>query len=92
MFEYKITPADPSSWNTYPTAENPSTKYKFTSIEIMPSMDQLVINRNAYGALDYLGDLGGLIDAFIILGNALISPVAGFALNSRLLSSIFKQR
>ena len=53
-------------------------------------MDQKIINRETYSGLDYLGDLGGLFDAFRILGSILISPVVGFALNTRLLSSIFK--
>ena len=58
---------------------------------IAASIDQKIIARETYSGLDYLGDLGGLVDAFIILGNIFISPVAGFALNARLLSSIFKR-
>ena len=85
-----MLPAAPSSWNKYPTVENPSSRYKFTSIEINASMDQTIINRETYSGLDYLGDLGGLFDAFKIIGGILISPISGLALNSRLLSTIFR--
>ena len=65
-------------------------RYKFTSIEINASMDQNFITRETYSLLDYLGDLGGLFDALKIIGYILISPVSGFALNSRLLTTIFR--
>ena len=39
-----------------------------------------------------MGDMGGLLDAFFILGQLLISPVSGFALRSKLLSSMFRYR
>ena len=85
-----MLPAAPSSWNKIITPEEPLNKYKFTSIEINASMDQTFITRETYSMLDYLGDLGGLFDAFKILGGILISPVSGFALKSRLLSTIFR--
>ena len=57
-----------SSWINYPTAENPSTKYKFVSVEFNFSAGQKLINRQTYSMLDWMGDMGGLIDAFFILG------------------------
>ena len=92
MFEYKTLQVEPSIYNKYPTETNPHNRYKFTGIDITASSDQTIIARETYSGLDYLGDLGGLVDAFIILGNIFISPVAGFALNARLLSSIFKSQ
>ena len=53
-------------------------------------MDQKIINRETYSGLDFLGDLGGLFDAFKIIGGIFVAPVSGFALNSRLLSTIFR--
>ena len=35
----------PSAWTKFPTEENPFGKYKFTSIEINFSQDQLTISR-----------------------------------------------
>ena len=82
--------AAPSSWNKKITPENPLAKYKFTSIEINASMDQKVINRETYDGLDFLGDLGGFFGACQSIGSILVSPVAGFALNAKLLSTIFR--
>ena len=87
-----MLPSAPSSWNQYPTEENPSNKYKFTSIEIDASMDQKIIARETYGALDFLGDLGGFFRACQSIGSILVSPVAGFALNAKLLSTIFRTK
>ena len=85
-----MLPSAPSSWNQYPTEENPSNRYKFTSIEINASMDQKIISRSTYSGLDFLGDLGGLFDAFYVLGSMILAPVSGFALNARLLSNLFQ--
>ncbi len=43
QFSHKAPVA--SSWNKYPTKENPSSRYKFTSIEIIVDPDKLVVNR-----------------------------------------------
>ena len=90
FFDYIVLPAKPSSWNQIITEENPNNKYKFTSIEINPSPNHKIIARETYHGLDFLGDLGGLFDALKILGGILISPVSAFALNSRLLTTIFR--
>ena len=37
--------------------------YSFASINMIIEPEVIVINRQAYGLLDYLGDIGGLIDA-----------------------------
>ena len=81
-----------SSWNKYPTKENPSRKYKFTSYEINLSADKKVINRETYSLLDWLGDVGGLIDALRYLCKFLIGPVTSFSLQATLLSTLFRQR
>ena len=39
-----------------------------------------------------MGDLGGLLDALYILGEILLSPLAHFALQAQLLSSLFRYR
>ena len=65
-------PAKPSSWNQIITEKNPNNRYKFTSIEINPSLNQKIIARDTYHGLDFMGDLGGLFDAFLIIGNIFI--------------------
>ena len=87
-----MLPATPSSWNKYPTKENPNNKYKFTNIIIDASLDQKIIARGTYSVLDFVGDLGGFYSAFTSIGSILVSPVAGFALNAKLLSMIFRTR
>ena len=82
----------PSSWNKFPTKEDPSRRYKFTSLEVNMSLDKLVVNRESYSLLDWLGDLGGLFDALRIICLVLIYPVSTFSLQSTLMSKLFRQR
>ena len=48
--------------------------------------------RSTYHVLEWLGDVGGLNDALQIIGSFLVVPVAAFALESNLLSAIFRYR
>lgn len=81
-----------SSWNSFPTEEDPSLRYKFTSAEVNFSPDLKTIYRQTYSALDWLGDIGGLTDALMIIIGALTLPVATFALKAKLLSYLFRFR
>ena len=51
-----------------------------------------MINRKTYSILDWVGDIGGLLDGLYLIGCILISPVADFARNSKLLSTLFRYR
>ena len=90
FYTFKLPPPSPSSWIYYPTEEQPSTLYKFTSIEINFTLDQKVWTRSTYSVLDWFGDLGGLFDALVHLAGIFISPLSVFALKSSLLTSIFR--
>lgn len=46
--------------------------------------------RETYSLLDWLGDIGGLLEALMILSGVFVGPVAAFALKEELLSSIFR--
>lgn len=81
-----------SAWNQFPSEKNPLSRYKFTSVEINFSPDMITINRDTYSLLDWLGDLGGLLDALYIMAAAFIYPIARFSLNAKLLSSLFRYR
>jgi len=48
--------------------------------------------RNVYTVLDWLGDIGGLLDALSLIAGTVISLVAGRILQVSLLSNIFLQR
>ena len=82
----------PSAWNKFPTKEEPSRRYKFTSLEVNLSLDKLVVNRETYSLLDWLGDLGGLFDALRLICALAISPISGFTLKATLMATLFRQR
>ena len=88
--EYTHYLPQPSSWNKFPTKEDPSRRYKFTSLEINMSLDKLVINRETYSLLDWLGDLGGLFDALKLIAQVIIYPVSSFSLSATLMSKLFR--
>ena len=46
-------------------------------------------NRQTYSVLDFLGDLGGLLDALRLIGEAFIAPFSQFALKVTLMASVF---
>ena len=45
--------------------------------------------RSIYTFLDFLGDIGGLLDAFKLLGAGLINLLYGRSLSNYLLSNLF---
>ena len=69
-----------SSWSTFPTAEQPSNKFKFVSCEFNMSLDHNQWSRQTYSILDWLGDCGGLFDALILLSTPFIAPFSLYAL------------
>ena len=83
---------EPSAWNKFPTVENPLTRYKFTSVEVNHSADRQTIGRQTYSILDWLGDMGGLVDALYYITKLLIHPLAAVALKTELLTSLFRFR
>ena len=83
---------EPSSWIYFPTQTNPSTFYKYISVEINISLDLISWERQTYNLLDWLGDLGGLFDALFHIAQVLVSPLSAFALYSTLLTKFFRFR
>ena len=92
FYSYFSKLPEPSAWNKFPTKENPSHRYKYTSIEVNYSLDREMINRQTYSFLDWLGDMGGLLDSLYILSGLVVYPVAQFALRTQLMSKIFRYR
>ena len=74
FYSYLMKMPEASSWNNFPTPAYPLTRYKFTSFEINYSPDQQITNRQTYSILDWLGDMGGLLDALYFLGKFLVVP------------------
>ena len=55
-------------------------------------MDKLIFNRQTYSLLEWLGDLGGLFDAFYLLCNVLVTPIAAFNMQATLMSNLVRVR
>mmetsp|Transcript_2845 Transcript_2845/g.3878 ORF Transcript_2845/g.3878 Transcript_2845/m.3878 type:complete len:138 (+) Transcript_2845:506-919(+) len=81
-----------SSWNEFPSAENPYSDYKFASFAVMRESDVEVISRQGYSVLDWLGDWGGLMDALIMIADILMIPLRRLAFASTLASIFVKVR
>ena len=79
-FGYKLGLQNPSSWIYFPTDDNPLGKYKFGSIELGVNLDLYNVSRQTYSLLDWLGDVGGLLDILLHMGSALVLPIATFNL------------
>lgn len=56
---------------------------------IITSPDRVTYQRSIYTFLDFLGDIGGLLDAFKLLGAALINLIYGSSLSNYLLTNLF---
>ena len=80
----------PSMWTNFPTAEKPLALYKYSSLNLYMSQDTKIFNRETYGFLDFLGDLGGLNDSLTVILSRIVNPIAGFALHASLLTSLFR--
>lgn len=50
----------------------------------------MVIERSTYSTLEWLGDVGGLFDALLIIGTLVASPMVSFIMQLNLMHSIFR--
>ena len=58
-------------------------------IEFVASKHQRNFSRSVYSILDYLGDVGGLLDALKLIASALIAPFSGYSYITVLLTKLF---
>ena len=68
-----------SAWVEHPT-RNSTGLYKFVSVEVNLSQQKLVIMRETYDVLSWLGDIGGLTDCLLIIAKFIIKPFTNFGL------------
>lgn len=92
FFDYMLHDAIPSSWIYWPTKDNPSSLFKYMSAEFNMSIDRLNWSRSTYSILDYLGDLGGLLDMLIAIAGYIVAPMASYRLETTLLQTFFRFR
>ena len=64
-----------SSWNEFPTPNDPKSKYKFASLAFKHGKCLVAIDRQTYSLLDWLGDWGGLMDALFMIAEVIIAPL-----------------
>ena len=57
-------------------SEKPDGEYKFGSLEILVKQTMLIMNRETYSVLDWLGDVGGLNDAIVLILKPFISYIS----------------
>ena len=69
---------------------NATGLYKFTSVEVNLEQRKQTINRETYDLLQWLGDLGGLMDALYYILLLILRPFTSFRLSGLLLSSLFR--
>ena len=56
------------------------------------SLDVMNWNRQTYSLLDWLGDLGGLLDILLHMGHIIVFPISSFTLKQLLMSSFFRYK
>ena len=76
-----------SSIREWPT-KTKNNFYKFASFWIELGQNRVVSERATYGALEWIGDIGGLLDGLSIVGQVLAGPIASFSMRASLLSVI----
>ena len=79
----------PSSFNKWPTEEDPDGRYKISSLVVHLEQNVSLIERKTYSCLEWLGDIGGLYDATKLIGRAIVYPVAFFSLQTELVTQAF---
>ena len=50
----------------------------------------MIITRNTYDMLSYLGDVGGLTDMLFLIAQLIMKPFTGFTYSSTLLAMMFR--
>ena len=56
------------------------------------SLDSMMWSRQTYSILDWLGDIGGLLEIMFYIGSVLVEPVANFTLHTTMMASFFRYK
>ena len=78
-----------SSWSD-DLIKNPGGRYKYVSMELNFSQDLHVTTRQTYSLLDWLGDIGGLLDALRYTVQLLMLPYVGYTSKTFLMTRLFQ--
>ena len=64
--------------------------YKFNSIMFELKQQMTTYERSTYSFLEWLGDVGGLVDGLRLIVQFIVGPIATLAVKKELLSHIFR--
>ena len=70
-----------SAWNDYPTVENPKGLYQYGRVIVSRSTDLIIHNRETYGLLEWVGDIGGVLEGLSLIVTPITAPFAAIALS-----------
>lgn len=83
FYDWSMGMPEPSVWQQYPH------NYKFTGFDVQFNQDLTQIERKTYDFLEFLGDLGGLLDALYGIGLLVVSPFVDFETSNQIMSQLF---
>ena len=81
----------PSAW-TDDLMVNKTGDYKFASVEIHQENSIIRTSRQTYSLLEYLGDIGGLLDAMLFIAHLALMPVYNFNVSNFLTKRLFRKK
>ena len=77
-----------SIYGNWPTRDNP-TMFKINSFWIEHDASLTTIARHTYSIMDWIGDVGGLLDGLRLVGGVIVAPIAAFSYRVELISAAF---
>ena len=83
-----------SKWDEWPDKDSTYTSeklYKFNSVTLNLNLEINTFERQTYSLLELISDIGGLFDGLCLILAKIIAPIAALALQSELLTNIFRQ-
>lgn len=69
---------------------NPNGLYKFASLDFKPVKSVNKINRQTYSFFEWLGDIGGLLDAVLVIAELALWHYSKFRFSSFLMTNLFR--
>ena len=70
----------------------PEGEYVFARMEIRQENNIYKINRQAYNLLEWLGDIGGLLDAILFIAQLALWPIYNFNVSNYLMERLFRKK
>ena len=80
-----------SAWNDN-LDENPRGDYTFGRVLIDQENSIYKINRQTYNLLEWLGDIGGLLDAILFIAQLALWPIYNFNVSNYLMKRLFRNK